>query len=174
MKKFFILVLMLLSVQAFAQDGIRYTVNTVEFTKVIDSTTVNDYTKLSIDWDKGYKNTWFTGGNYTLYLYPDTSKTAAGTKLSGTTVGDLDSLFIYVKARVPTTTTINAKTGIIGVEVENDSLFITPSSGSTGFTFVLDMWYQWDFELPRCRGVDIWLKRQCDAGGLTYRFVITK
>lgn len=174
MKKFFVLALMLFAVQSFAQDGIRYSVDTVEFTKRIDSTTVNDYTKLSIDWDKKYGNSWVTGGNYTAYVYIDSCKNADGEWIDSVYVGDTDSLFIYVKARVPTTTTINTNTGVVNYEVENDSLFITPSSGTTGFDFDLDRWYQWDFELSRARGVDMWIKRQCDTGGLTFRIVITK
>jgi len=157
-----------------AQDGIKYTVDTVEFTKLIDSTTVNDYTQLKVDWDKGYGNKWFTGGQYSLYFYADSAKDSDGAAVDTILVGDTDSLFIYVKERVPTTTEIDTATSIVSIEVSNDSTFITPSSGAAGLDFDLDKWYVFDFDLRRARGVDIFIKRQSDDGGLTYRFVITK
>ena len=173
MKKLLIGLLLLASMPVFAQQGIKYTVDTIEFTQRIDSTTVNTYTKMSIDWDKGYGNSWFTGGQYTAYVYIDSCKNSSNVWIDSVLVGDTDSLLIYVKARVPTATAISVL-GIRSHEVCNDSLFITPSSGTTGFDFDLDKWYQWDFELPRCKGVDLFLKRQSEDGGLTYRFVITK
>ena len=174
MKKLLIGLLMLASMPVFAQQGIKYTVDTIEFTKRIDSTTVNTYTKLSVDWESGgYSDAWFTGGQYTMYVYIDSCKNSSNQWIDSVLVGDTDSLFIYVKARVPTRTEIS-DTVVASYEVCNDSLFITPSSATTGFDFDLDKWYLWDFELPRSRGVDFFVKRRCDTGGLTYRFVITK
>lgn len=174
MKKLFIILMLFVSVQSFAQQGIKYTVDTIEFTKRIDSTTVNTYTKLSADWETGgFSDAWFTGGQYTMYVYIDSCKNSSNVWIDSVLVGDTDSLFIYVKARVPTVTAISVL-GIRSYEVCNDSLFITPLSTTTGFDFALDKWYLWDFELPRCRGVDFFVKRQSSVGGLTYRFVITK
>ena len=166
--------MLLFAMPLFAQQGIKYTVDTVEFTRNIDSTTVNSYTKMSVDWERGgFSDSWFTGGHYTMYVYIDSAKNSSNQWIDSVLVGDTDSLFIYIKARVPTRTEIS-DTVIAGVEVANDSMFVTPNSSGAGFDFALDKWYQWEFELPRSRGVDVFLKRQSDDGGLTYRFVITK
>ena len=176
MKKLFILFLLLATMApAFAQQGIKYTVDVAEFSVNIDSTTVNSYKKLSIDWDRGgFSDSWFTGGQYTMYVYIDSAKNlSTNARLPKVFVGDTDSLIIYVKARVPTTTAISVL-GIRNFEVSNDSLFITPLYSTTGLDFSLDRWYAFDFELPRAKGVDIFVKRQSMIGGLTYRLVITK
>jgi len=157
-----------------AQQGIKYTVDTIEFHANIDSTNRTTYKQLKLDWEGGYGNKWFTGGQYSLYVYPDTAKSAASTVLTGTTVADSDSLFIYVKERVPTTTTTGTDTWIENIEVHNDSTFITPNSGTTGLNFDLDWWYRFDFDLGRSRGVDIFVKLQDGTGSLGFRFVLTK
>ena len=173
MKKLITVLMLLVSIPTFAQQGINYAVQTIEWIGSKDSTTINTYTKMSIEWQKEEGNTWFTGGNYTLYVYPDTFKSSAGVPVTNKNPRDTDSLLIYVKAKVPSTLTINAKTSIKNYEVVNDSLFITPLPTGLGLNFDLDKWYQFDFELPRCKGVDIYIKRR-SLGAITFYYCLTK
>ena len=166
MKKFLI-IFMLFAIPVMAQESgaIRYSVESIEFNFDMDSTTATTYTTKNVLFDKGYGDLWFTGGNYGLYLYPDST---AWHKLDtdSCTLGDTDSLFIYVKPIIPK---------ISGISVpENDSLFITPDNAADGYDFNNQGWYYWDFDLPPCKGIQFSIKRLCDVGAINFTFVVVK
>lgn len=168
LKKCFIIVLMLFAVPLMAQEGgaIRYGLNFIDFNFDMDSTTATTYTTKNVMFDKGYGSQWFTGGNYCVYYYPDST---AWHKLDtdSCTLGDTDSLFIYVKAIIPTADN-NANVP------SNDSLFITPDNADTGYDFDNQTWYYFDFDLPPCKGIQFSIKRLCDVGAINHRLIVAK
>ena len=166
MKKLFVIILLLFVVPVMAQQGVRYGLNFIDFNFDIDSTTATSYTTKSVLWDKGSGNQWFTGGNYVLYFYPD-STSWHKLNTDSCTLGDTDSLFIYVKSIVPTEDAYK-------YVPTNDSLFITPTSASTGYDFDNQTWYQWNFDLDPCKGAQFKIKRLSDVGAINFRFILAK
>lgn len=89
-----------------------------------------------------------SSGYYCITVIPDTSR------LSSCTIGDTDSLHIYIKELNPDSTVVN-----------NDSTIVT--TANTGTDFDLDKVYLFNFTLKGAgAGYRIYARRQDDAGAI--------
>ena len=124
----------------------------------MDSTTCNDYTEIEFDFmktrslvtlaDSTKYISYTTSGNYCVYVRLDTVDL-----LTGATLGDTDSLKMYVKEIDPD-----------GQIVMNDSTFITPNWATTGYDWEVDKAYKFTFDMDPARGIALYIKIQRDAG----------
>ena len=161
----FLCLILFVSVPLFAQGG-QTTVKFVDFNFDMDSTTYGSYTEKKIVFDRGADfndDEYFTAGYYNLDVYID-STSWHKTDTDSVTLGDTDSLFIYIKKHVKGQNTA----------VSNDSTFLTSNSSTTGFDFALKTWYHFEFDLSATSGYSIFYKRNCDLGAFNIRCIASK
>lgn len=165
--------ILMLSLPLFGQQGLS-TVQWNDFNFDIDSTSTATYTLKKVFFQQGAGNKVFTAGTYSLYTFFDsTAYHKANT--DSVTIGDSDSLYIYVKPLM-TNETSEAVDAIY--VTKNDSLFLTPLSSTTGFNFDMTFTnndpYVWEFDLPRCAGVAIYLRWASETGAMNIRYLVTR